>query len=823
MTDTPSESLALNRPKLTANVGHLLNAGVTLLAWGEILRITHLMSQYRARYLNAMVFNGDFQTYDPIRRLFSGEILFRDFDVYLGIGPTLLTAVTTYFSGGDFGASLYAAMFLCVAFHGFTLFVTAYLCGLGLAASSLVALVCVQLILLKHSPVLPDVLVAGHEAIALHLVRPASSILGVRTAVAPVLVAIMAITWRWWQTPSSIGDRRRAVAVGLFAGVGSLWSNDSGLPFAVSVMMTLTLFWLQDRRWISLAKNSLLSMGVAGLTAGCLLTLVTWGYPHEWFSFNFLGVARDQFWYFVGKKVLTWRDIPFHWESAVSMICLGWLAVRHNRRTNPCRTSLLIPLLATAFLAGLLSQTGGAINPRYNRPTVRLLTVIGPYVLVDFSIVAWLFLRRRWTTLGRSGCDPALAPPHSTWNWTGIAASGIRAAMACGIGSVWWMKTPAWQSTYANLPVHKTGNYFHWEHPRGDLTNQFSKTMACSQHLKDEFTRENVPVRERIFSTYVSFLDIATDALNPSRHDLIIHALGADRRARYLENFKRSNVRYVCTPRRDDFEFEVWARCLNWAFYEHLFRHFDPAFTTDTSIVWKRRPTRREWIGQPGPVELIAHGSACIEIRFEIPKEERQNIRDKAIVLIEFDYETTRSPGAAFQGLLRQHLVAFDVSSRFIPPLEHCLTWGLPIGKGHAAFPVDGSCSSSNVLFLNLEPAQFSQLKVHNAKRTVLVPREVIDDFPEELLWATSWSDGGAVKSGILGNSLILERPRDSRHLRPGDELEFPGSGRRRIVAIDKNRIDVDGAPLDPAQDGFPHAVRILNPQWRGEPLPSAP
>jgi hypothetical protein len=819
MTNGASEPLRSNQIKPTTIVGHMVSAGVTLLAWGEILRITHLMSQYRARYLNAMVFNGDFQTFDPIRRLFSGEVLFRDFDVYLGIGPTLLTSLATYFSGGDFGASLYAAMFLCVLFHGLTLFVTAYLCNLGLAAASLIALLCVQLILIKSSPVLPDFLVTGHEAIAQHLVRPASSILGIRTAVAPIVVAVLALTWRWWQIPSVSGDRRRTMTVGLCAGLGVLWSNDSGLPLAVSLIATLTLVWLQDRRWIFLVRNTMLAVAVAGLTAMSLLTLVTSGFPHEWFRFNFLGVARDQFWYFVGNKVLTWGDIPLGWEGMASIICLAWLVTRHFRRLVPSKTSLLIPLLATAFLAGVLSQVGGAINPRYSKPTVRLLTIVGPYVLLEFCLVVWMFSRRARTTGGLSARGSLL--DAATCGRLSVIR-GICIALVCGMGCVWWINSHIWESAYAALPEHAKGTYFHWEHPRGTLTNQYSKTMACGQYLKNELDRDNVPPRQRLFSTYVSFLDIATDSFNPSRHDLIIHSLGADRRAAYSRDFERSNVRYVCTPRRDDFVFEAWARCLNWRFYEQVFRKFDPVFTTDYSIVWRRRSTIREWIGRPRPIKLSRHGSACIEVRFAIPEEERQTIREKALVLIEFDYETSRAPGALFQGLLRQHLVAFDVNTPFTG-LEPCLTWGFPTGKGHAAFPVEGSYRSANVLFVNLEPARLSQLDIRNPTSTVLMPLEEIDDFPEELIWATSWSDGGLVRSGILGNSLFVENPRDTRHLGVGDELEFAGAGRRKIVAIDRNRIEVDGPPLDSATDGFPHPVRVISPHWKGLPVPVTP
>lgn len=820
MTGGTGDVRVPQRPHRVAALASLVSVLVALFAWAEIFALTHRLAESRARYVDANVFNGDFQTFDPIRRLFAGEVLFRDFDVYLGIGPTLATALATWVCGGDFRASLYAVMFLCVSLHGFVVFLAGRLCGLGWGLASLVALALVQLVLLKTSPCLPLWFVEWHRSVVLDVAQPAGSILGIRSALAPLMVSLLALTWRWWQASGQHADRRRVIVTGVCAGCGFLWSNDSGLPFAAAILGTLAVVWLRDRRPVAVVRNLALAVIVTGFTSLVLLTVVTGGTPQEWFRFNFLGVARDQFWYYVGDKVLVWHDIPVGRENIAAVVCLAWIAVRQYRRAEATRASLLIPLLGSVFLTGVLSQVGGAIQTRYGRPIERLLLIVLPFVVADICRVVWQTVVHR-RSASPAGAEPSLATDSSNRS-PSILGLLVRTTAACGLALIWWSTRPDWQAAFDKRPVHTPGNYFVWDRPQGAYSNYYAKTISVGETLFQEFSRDAVPPRERVFSTYVSYLDLTTESFNPSRHDQIIHALGPDRRTRYQTALESSNTRYAATPRRDRFVFEPWLRCVNWPVYEHLLRHFDPVFTTDDSVVWRRRGIRRDWLGKPGPVDVTRHGSACYELRFDIPADDQERLRDKALVLIEFDYETARVPGAGFQGLLRQHLIAQDISVPF-RYRDPCLNWGLPVGRGHAAFAVDGTRHSANVIFLNLDPAPLSRLEIRNVTRTVLVPLELIDDFPEESLWATSWTDGGTVKSGIMGNSIILQQPRDSRHLRSGDELEFSGSGRRRIVAVDKNRIDVDGPPLDPARDGFPHPVRVLNPQWRGAPLPPAP
>jgi hypothetical protein len=771
----------------------------------EIVRIAHMTGLARSEYIDANPFNGDFQTFDPIRRLFSGQWLYRDFDVYLGIGPTLLTAVATGVSGGDFRASLYSTMFLCVALHGFVLYFTGRLCGYPRALAAVIALLFVQLIRVKAPFWLNETLAGWYAKMAFDVAQPAGSILAIRVAVGPFTVAVLALTWRWWQRGEADGDRRRSAVVGVAAGLGALWSNDAGIPLAIALFASLILLWLRGRTWFSLVQSTAIAALFAVLSGVVALTIVTRGYGWEWFRFNFLGVARDQFWYYVGDKVLTWSDIPLQASGLGALVCLVWLVLRYSGRGHRDRGSLLFTLLASVYFATLLSQVGGAVQPRYGRPTERLLFLIAPFVLWGMARAAWRRVARIRTPRTEVSVPVGTCGPVRTW----LGAAGISVVTA-GLLALSARTIIDWQTLYGQRTQHATISKFPSARPAGMFSNPYGKNISVGEALRNELDRENVPPEKRMFSLYVSYLDDTTGARNPTRHDQIIHALGPDRRSRYLADLTHSGVQYASTPRRDKFLFEPWLRCVNWPIYEYLLREFDPVQTTVFEVVWKRRESRREWIGSPHSVAINRLAASTVELRFEIPPPDRKQVRDKALVLVTFDYETDRVPDAWRRGLIRQHLVVEDISVPF-RPRDRCLNWGLPVGKGKAAFAVDASLNSANVLYVTLQPEELSRLEIRNAECTTLIPLELIDDVVDAAIFPSPYMLHVPQEQGVV----ILETPEEARHLRVGDICEFARTGRRMIVNVSGNIIFFDGPPFECEESIFPAMIRVVNPVRR--------
>ena len=70
--------------------------------------------------------NGDFQNYNPIRRLLAGQIPYRDFPVYLGAGHLYIGASLVWLFGNSFTACLFSMEFFTVFCFELWIFVIAY-------------------------------------------------------------------------------------------------------------------------------------------------------------------------------------------------------------------------------------------------------------------------------------------------------------------------------------------------------------------------------------------------------------------------------------------------------------------------------------------------------------------------------------------------------------------------------------------------------------------------------------------------------------------------------------------------------------------------
>ena len=64
--------------------------------------------------VNFVPINGTFQNYNPVRRLMSGQIPYRDFQDYLGLGHLYTGSLITLLFGGNYRASLVAFSFLAI-------------------------------------------------------------------------------------------------------------------------------------------------------------------------------------------------------------------------------------------------------------------------------------------------------------------------------------------------------------------------------------------------------------------------------------------------------------------------------------------------------------------------------------------------------------------------------------------------------------------------------------------------------------------------------------------------------------------------------------
>jgi hypothetical protein len=66
-------------------------------------------------FVNFYPINGTFQNFNPVRRLLGGQIPYRDFQDYLGMGHLYIGSISTFLFGGTYRSSLMAFSFLTLS------------------------------------------------------------------------------------------------------------------------------------------------------------------------------------------------------------------------------------------------------------------------------------------------------------------------------------------------------------------------------------------------------------------------------------------------------------------------------------------------------------------------------------------------------------------------------------------------------------------------------------------------------------------------------------------------------------------------------------
>ncbi|MDL2295080.1 hypothetical protein LJC60_10795, partial [Ruminococcaceae bacterium OttesenSCG-928-D13] len=90
---------------------------------------------------------------------------------------------------------------------------------------------------------------------------------------------------------------------------------------------------------------------------------------------------------------------------------------------------------------------------------------------------------------------------------------------------------------------------------------------------------------EAVFSVYATGLEVETGQFQPSGYDYIIHALGDEARAAYLEDFIEGEYPWVQTT---CLGLENWLSVENWDFYRLVAARYEQVLKTEYSWLWRR-------------------------------------------------------------------------------------------------------------------------------------------------------------------------------------------------------------------------------------------
>lgn len=716
--------------------------------------------------LDYKAYNGAFQTFNPLRRIFLGEVPGREFNPYLGLGTTYVTAFITYIFGGNFAASKVSIYLISVLLHLLVLTTLFFLTGFSIKKSVVGAAFVFVIISYDVYKLAPFWEIAG----------PGNSNLGMRSALPFITSWIVLLLFQQCRNKPQMFY----CFIGCLIGIQPLWSNDYGIPssFALSIIIIIDLFKQQSNK---VTKIILLftSTAIAFFTAASLLT---GGNATNWLNDNLSGVAADQFWYFVWyknrNKIFALSGLfsnPLLYLYIASLL----LIIRHilTKKYN-IRHLILFYVGSTVIMAGMLSSIGGTVSTRYY-----LASILTSFFTIPLAIHI-SFPSFKLTRLNRLKNIP-LAPTFLILYIPVLLINTI----------------PIYFLTFNRTWVEELG---------GGLPNKWQHSIQIARNLKQELKNES-PTK-KILSTYSSGMDVIAGAFNPTGIDYIIHALGTQARSHYVESFLSSQPKYITTLRENYTAWETWVRRTNWWFYREFVRDYQPVEATFYNIIWQRLDSPKKSVYPQVVCSINRESKNKTIISISTGKQESKQIYYAELGL-KYHLEVTPSgiPIIGNRGLVN----ATEKKTALTLPIARISnrSYGMPPSADNWYVPIDHQLGTTSVLELQAYPANRANLVVESCQAKLFAP---VDEFAfnRRLMPANisdkNWHKGiETASSNYSLAGIAIANYEMLPELYPGMEVELAKSGKRKIVEIKDNKVWVTGGSLDPLADGYPHPITV--------------
>lgn len=232
--------------------------------------------------------NGAFQLMNPLRRLAAGEVIGRDFNFFHGVGVPLVHLPFYYLFGQGLFGSEVARWLVSPGIFMLTTFIFFYVLRRG-----------------WRFALVATVLVVGVAMVIMpFLVLPLTSLLGVRSAVPVLLLALMLCQtrlrrplttrlkyltlWTWYE-----------VLAGLLLALSVICGTEFGLAAVIAFFIAHIAYQNDVRRQIKTRLASAVRVAVAFIVwlLG-VLAVIAHGSPLQSLKFALSEIPADQFWYF---------------------------------------------------------------------------------------------------------------------------------------------------------------------------------------------------------------------------------------------------------------------------------------------------------------------------------------------------------------------------------------------------------------------------------------------------------------------------------------------------------------------------------------------
>ena len=548
-------------------MGGRTSKGIGKVSWIFIIEMVLLIvicvihSISAGHYANYYPINGTFQNFNPVRRFLSGQIPYRDFQDYLGMGHLYIGSFFTALYGGDYQGSLQAFSFL--TFGG--LAVLSLMVSMAVIKRKEIAgaLTNILLIIFLVEPLFYKNGIAGTSEIlealeyALGTGNSARFIRGMILPIVCFLVFAGFIIYRKFFSVKFLKYKEILIyaGIGCVAGFSFAWSNDYGVSCWLCLL--IMAFWLTLCRKGNFL-TSIASLAIAtGSSLVCLFITVemfTLGHFGQWFSATF-GTGGYQSWYYNSSKSYYLYDVDFSYimliQAGLAIVYLIKLFVAKGTITACRRYGILAFANMVCFCAVNEYKVLSGGSSREVALSVLFLNIV---VECGLLFVDLINKRKVIQTLLVSSVIIALA----------------------------WVISTSKDELIFKYMTDKEGVYV--EALGGNVTNLGNDLLETEKFLNGE----------EFFATYASAQEVVNDTFQPSGTDYIIHVLGDKQRRNYLDTFENGDFKYAATIREEYTDWESWAKMANWFFYRKLYQGWHPVYANTYELYWTRNDESNE-------------------------------------------------------------------------------------------------------------------------------------------------------------------------------------------------------------------------------------
>lgn len=570
-----------------------------------LICIVHALSS--GHNANFTAINGTFQNYNPVRRLLAGQIPYKDFQDYLGLGHLYSGAIATVLFGGDYQASLMAFSFLSIL--GFALLGVVLGIAIFRKRTTAVGATNILLVLLLTQPFFWVNALQGTDEMreAMNIaIKTGNSARFVRGFAVPFACFLLWISYELWEKlkDKHTGIRKTQFVVIAMGGVSAfcfIWSNDYGISSWVCLqLMFLIILFAKLKKCFKPLLILFSEVLVSGIWLFLLVEIFTLGHFKGWLDSVF-GTGGYQGWYY---NIIEFDRSYFLYDVDFSFIMM------------------LQAFLCLAYLIQLCKSTVDKQSViRFGIPAFINMTcfcAVNEYRLLSGAFSYEVALTALFLSIVFEFCHHAVPFVNA------VKMQKVTLIVSLLVSFAW-------------IISDLKDEFVFWaaEEKEGTYVEAMGGYVANGEDLLQ--TSEFLDGKD-FFATYASAQEVVENKFQPSGIDYIIHVLGDKTREQYLEAFQNGDFEYAATITPQYSGWEQWIMRANWFWYRKLYENWHPVYANSYEMYWERNEKGESYLSNSEcnvDVQQIDEQTVRIAIRAD------ENVNGIADLYL--DYEVKKS------------------------------------------------------------------------------------------------------------------------------------------------------------------------------------